>query len=1224
MKKAFVLIILTLILLLPVCAAPEGYFNRVPHWCFNEMAVIEQWDFVPECQTGDTFITCFSGNASFALEPSQRFEAQNTPYAAVRVRCRNGGNFGLYTTDKTEKAVIQLPASSEWSEYIIDMSQYPSWRDTSEKVFIEYDTEIDIERLGFFRTAPEAKAFLAEKNGVNKGILPPKWDFKNPETLSMWRVNGSTLTYEKGIAKFTSLGTDPQIIADLAEDRYFDAKSFPIFAFRANVKSDNSTATLFFKTTTQSSWKHVNIQYSSTDGWQECIADMRTSTSWDGNVTDVRFDVSNNTGSNDIDALVYLDKAGFFATVEEARAFLREDTANDGDGDIHIWNFKNPSDIEEWSTNGCSFTCTQNAGYLVPGSSDPYISYTANAEKGGFIDADKFKWAAVRMALKSASDKQLIGEWFYEDLADPDIIAPSHSKFTIPSENITSNDWFVYKIDLSDPASDSSERYEQYKGNDYDDQLWQGLMTKFRLDPINSSYTNYTEEIFIDTIALFETEEQLDSYFASHPAPPKPDFKAANSNITHRTDFYRKAIMANGLSWQNFMLSENSAFNDYTTINTQPSSESSRLVVMFKAEDEDLFKPIPLSYVTKSDKYPHFAASDKKGAYYLGYADAFFEDTVQHHAEEYITDIACRGIMQGTDANIFSPDMPFTRGMLITALGRMHNTDTSLYDGITSYKDTAENEYYAPYLDWAEENGINVAFTDESFLSEKPVTRSDVALTLKKYLEVYNYGIREYSNISPVSDIASLSDAAEIAIVKMLDLGVMSEQDEKLFDHSAIMTRADGAQIFARLIRVILGVEGYDGYDSEYYSKPRIKIAAWSGINDFEFTEDFFRSYADCGFNWLIAGMGWDKGFLFNMADKYGVQIIARDIPVFNTSKGTVDYNRIRSYTDRDSWFGNYITDEPGTDNYDALATVANMYYEETGKIPFVNLLPMYASKAQLKYGAGTDLSLGSYSGLEERTEIYRDYCQQFVDKFNAPYICTDIYPLSWSDGQKTTMNNYLEYINIIADVARDSECEFYCCFQTFGWNEAKRTPNSQEYRWQIYSLLSFGCTGLMAWNYAGYTDFPSIVNVKNYTNTQAYYDLKPVLKEVNMISDIFMQYKNLGAFNHNYGKVQSTENSHYLYISDQYTDFDAITDITCDDLLLFGCFEKKIGAGKAFTVVNMSEIADEKTVTLTFRADNYNTVTAYPMGVKTVLTPQSGVYTLTLECGQGVFVTLD
>ena len=106
-----------------------------------------------------------------------------------------------------------------------------------------------------------------------------------------------------------------------------------------------------------------------------------------------------------------------------------------------------------------------------------------------------------------------------------------------------------------------------------------------------------------------------------------------------------------------------------------------------------------------------------------------------------------------------------------------------------------------------------------------------------------------------------------------------------------------------------------------------------------------------------------------------------------------------------------------------------------------MNLLPMYANAAQLKYGAGA----AAIEYYDPEPELFEKYCDAFCQQFDVDYICTDIYPLNWKNGAKFTYPEYAESIDVIASVARKRQRDFWRFIQTFAWIPSKRTPAEEE-----------------------------------------------------------------------------------------------------------------------------------------------------------------------------------
>lgn len=427
-------------------------------------------------------------------------------------------------------------------------------------------------------------------------------------------------------------------------------------------------------------------------------------------------------------------------------------------------------------------------------------------------------------------------------------------------------------------------------------------------------------------------------------------------------------------------------------------------------------------------------------------------------------------------------------------------------------------------------------------------------------------------------------------------------------------TRAEAAIVLKSAIQAALGTRIESPFTNEYITRDRIRIGAWVNPRPEAVGSDFIETYSSGGFDWIIAHGALadsdNREMLFRECDKYGVELVLGDGAYNNPAVATAEY------FDHPCFGGTYVTDEPGTEQYEELAKICNAYAQEMGgKLPYINLLPMYANAAQLKYGAGA----AAIEYYDSDPDLYKKHCDSFCEMFDVPYICTDIYPLNWAGGKRTTYKDYCESINVIATSARAHDKDFWCCIQTFAWVPSKRTPTEAEFRWQSYCMLSFGCNGLLCWTYAGYSpEFPSLITVDG-RRTNAWYDASTVFKEVRNISDAFVRYKNLGAFAHN-----CTDDTPYLKFSNPVQDFAAIQQIQCEDPLLIGCFRAKEGAGSAFTMVNMSELETLKTVHVQLKIAGTQVI-AWPRGERTVLTPDTlGLYHLTLSPGEGVFVEVE
>lgn len=408
---------------------------------------------------------------------------------------------------------------------------------------------------------------------------------------------------------------------------------------------------------------------------------------------------------------------------------------------------------------------------------------------------------------------------------------------------------------------------------------------------------------------------------------------------------------------------------------------------------------------------------------------------------------------------------------------------------------------------------------------------------------------------------------------------------------------------------------------AEHFSRERIRLGAWAHFNPQHFGAACLRDYRDCGFDLLI-GSGTEsstrnRSILFQECDALGIEVFVHDGAWIHPETAGEEY------FDHPSFGGHYFTDEPGSDAYEKLGKQCEAYHAATGKTPYVNLLPLYANAAQLKFGAGA----AAIEYYDADPELYRKYCERYCDLVPTDFICTDIYPLNWRNGKRVTYQNYVESINVIATVARERNREFWCCIQTFGWIPSKRTPNASEFRWQCWSLLSFGCRGILCWVYAGLNpETPSLLTSEG-EKTPAWFDAQTVLREIQAVSDVFCRFRNVGAFTHH-----ASDAVPYLKMSGEYRNFRTIQELNCPDPLLIGCFEAREkkneneSRGTAFTLVNMTELEAAQSTIARLKLDvpDGQAVTVYRRGVPQCgQTDSDGFYVIPLETGEGVFVTV-
>ena len=154
-------------------------------------------------------------------------------------------------------------------------------------------------------------------------------------------------------------------------------------------------------------------------------------------------------------------------------------------------------------------------------------------------------------------------------------------------------------------------------------------------------------------------------------------------------------------------------------------------------------------------------------------------------------------LFNGTSATSFSPNLPMTRGMLVTVLGRMAGIDPDDYRG-ASFSDVDENQYYAPYVKWAADMGIVTGIGDNRFAPDANISRQDLAVILNNYAD--KMGIIMMLTLQNVvfTDSDDIAAYATDAVSKLVAAGVISGRDDGSFDPLGNATRAEVAAMLHR------------------------------------------------------------------------------------------------------------------------------------------------------------------------------------------------------------------------------------------------------------------------------------------------------------------------------------------------------------------------------------------------------------------------------------------
>ena len=166
-----------------------------------------------------------------------------------------------------------------------------------------------------------------------------------------------------------------------------------------------------------------------------------------------------------------------------------------------------------------------------------------------------------------------------------------------------------------------------------------------------------------------------------------------------------------------------------------------------------------------------------------------------------------RGIMQGVGGNRFDPQGTFTRAASTATLFRVHN------DRVANTGDSRQNNFndvgntwYAPYVTWANSNGIVNGTSPTTFAPSNNITRQEIVTLLYRFAQFRGYNTNAPSGqLNRFTDRGQIATWANSAMNWAVYTGVMSGRPNNIIAPTDNLTRAEAAQLLMNFLRTDFG-----------------------------------------------------------------------------------------------------------------------------------------------------------------------------------------------------------------------------------------------------------------------------------------------------------------------------------------------------------------------------------------------------------------------------------
>ncbi len=190
---------------------------------------------------------------------------------------------------------------------------------------------------------------------------------------------------------------------------------------------------------------------------------------------------------------------------------------------------------------------------------------------------------------------------------------------------------------------------------------------------------------------------------------------------------------------------------------------------------------------------------------YFTQSDGWDNPFIDVHEGDWFYDavkyVYINGLMNGTSANTFEPNLETTRAMIVTILWRMDGKPQATT--ASSFTDVTSGQYYAQAVAWGAENGIVKGYDATAFGPNDNITREQMVSFFYRYASYKGYDMTASANLATFADAAKVSDWALDATKWAVSEGLITGVTSTTLEPTGNATRAQVATILMRFIETI-------------------------------------------------------------------------------------------------------------------------------------------------------------------------------------------------------------------------------------------------------------------------------------------------------------------------------------------------------------------------------------------------------------------------------------
>ncbi len=322
--------------------------------------------------------------------------------------------------------------------------------------------------------------------------------------------------------------------------------------------------------------------------------------------------------------------------------------------------------------------------------------------------------------------------------------------------------------------------------------------------------------------------------------------------------------------------------------------------------------------------------------------------------------------------------------------------------------------------------------------------------------------------------------------------------------------------------------------------------------------------------------------------------------------------NYLKKYTKFKSFYGVIVKDEPNKEDLDWCKKIVDVWDSYLpDKDCFINFFPSHVAAADCK--------------LSEGETFEKDYVGAFM-QLDIKRVSYDLYPLLYDDdGNPTIQKDYLYNLEFFAEEAKKKGVPLWTFIQSMSYSRWHRHPDEAALRWQIMNAFAYGAKGIQHFCYWPPTE-DSLLTVNEAfltpkgEPTQIYFDAQKIHREIAKFEKTFVQFDYEGVLPVVGEGLE--ENAQYKTLKNPLKSHALVKQVQATQDTLVGVLKNERGENALF----ISNFADpvlhvEDSVSITLQG--VQKIAVVQGGVKRIKQNKDGKFRITLQAGDGAFITL-